>query len=57
MFARFKILGETVPSTRHHTAGGLHKGPASENVFNLSFLIGQPAALHVLLFGRTCSFI
>jgi hypothetical protein len=41
MFVRSKFLGVTVPGTKHHTAGGLHKGPASENVFKLSFLIAQ----------------
>jgi len=52
-----KILGAIVRSTRHHTPGGFRKGHASENVFKLSFLIGQPVALQILIFGRTISFV
>jgi hypothetical protein len=46
---RFKFPGATVPSTRQHTAASLHKGPASEKLFKLSCLFGQPGRLHLLL--------
>ena len=50
-----KILVAIVRSTTHHKPGGFRKGRASENVFKLSFLIGQPVPLHVI-FGPYTQF-